>query len=195
MEALKQEFNSAIEQWKQKEGRLIQNQERLKRRIQEMEGRNRDLISEVKVLEQERAQFHERHKKPIIITKHQDDQLFVKRNINKMNTFSSESMKVNTGNGFTAYAHDNLEDDSNNNMQTSIPSNVKKVWSTEPVMEKSLPRVQKNSDISKNKSVISKSDLDKLEHSLKLGSCLGVYKKAILTSGACSSGWKKTKSV
>jgi hypothetical protein len=56
-ENLQIELKNRMEAWKMKENRLIQNHDRARRRVQELEARNRELLEEVKVLEQERALY------------------------------------------------------------------------------------------------------------------------------------------
>ncbi|KAI8926670.1 T-complex protein 10 C-terminus-domain-containing protein [Entophlyctis helioformis] len=57
MDALRAELLEQFKAWKDKETRMMQTQDRLNRRIDELSRRNAELLEEVKTLEQERARF------------------------------------------------------------------------------------------------------------------------------------------
>jgi hypothetical protein len=61
---LKAEFKVQAEAWKSKENRYLLNQDRLKRKLDDSAKQNRELIEQIKILEQERALFLENKATP-----------------------------------------------------------------------------------------------------------------------------------
>lgn len=143
---------------------MTQNTDRFKRRVNELETRNRELLEEVKVLEQERALYFERNKKNGTAPGLEYEQTFAKPHSSLVNNRIEYPSTVSIHADHTR-AGRRPNDDSSNMLKKSA---------SEPVFKNSL----NDSNLLRHDSMghikqlpplsPSKSDLDALQSELKM---------------------------
>jgi hypothetical protein len=145
LDRLREEFKNSTEQWKQKESRSLHNQERLKKRVCELEIRTRELLDEVKILEKERALFVARDNVPL-----EKENCYAKKhqNIEQVSNLTTKSKHIFC----------------ENPSETISQSSVKK-----PLTDHSVD-IKYHGEAYE----ISKMFLDKLQEDLELGKCIDV---------------------